>query len=470
MSYGSCTFETMLYPRKGRTMTIRETFMAAAVLLLTTVTYAQETEATRLLKARSAEFAQEIIEVTDGVYTAVGYSVQPVSIIVGDDGVIIVDTGMDTASAGRVLSDFRKITDKPVRGIILTHGHGDHTGGLPVFAGDGNTEIWAGDNFGHESDTLQSVGLTIDKVRGARQGGFKLPPEKRINNGIAQAYYPEREGSVFGAPEGGSPTHHLAESRKSIEISGVQLDLVPVSGETQDGLYVWYPAERVLFSGDNYYKSWPNLYAIRGTPYRDIRGWADAVDRMLNERPEFLVPGHTRPVRGREAVEEVLTDYRDAIRFVLERTIEGMNRGLTPDELVSFVQLPEELGNKDHLRPYYGHPAWAVRSIFNGYLGWFDGNPSNLFPLSPSEEAKRIADLAGGEEALLSRAKSALEEDDFQWAAQLCDHLLALDPASVDAKRIKADALEALAAHVLSGIGRNYYLTVAQELRQEAGR
>lgn len=447
---------------------IRYTALIAVALIVSTTAYAQETEATRLLKARSAEFEQEVIKVTDDVYTAIGYSVQPVSLIIGEDGIIIVDTGMDSASAEKVLTDFREVTDKPIKGIILTHGHGDHTGGVPVFARDGKPQIWACANFGQESDTLNSVGLTINNVRGARQGGFKLPPEKRINNGIARAYYPKRGGQVFHTAGGVKPTHLLSEKRMEIKIAGVSLHLVAVTGETYDALYVWYPAKRAVFSGDNYYKSWPNLYPIRGAPYRDVREWANAVDEMLKEEPHLLVPGHTRPIIGKEKIAELLTDYRDAIRFVFDKTIEGMNKGLTPDELVSYVQLPERFREKDHLRPYYGNPEWAVRSIFNGYLGWFDGNPSNLFPLSPAEEAQRVADLAGGKEALLSKAQEALVKKDFQWATQLCDHLLALESTAKEPKIIKAEALEAIAENVLSGIGRNYYLTVAQELRQEA--
>jgi len=336
-----------------------------------------------------------------------------------------------------------------------------------VFARDNSPQIWARDNFGQEAETLTSVGLTIQNVRGARQGGFKLPPEKRINNGVAQAYYPKRGGRVFASSEAAEPDHYLTEPRRDIRIAGITLSLVAVTAETYDALYVWYPDKKVLFSGDNYYKSWPNLYAIRGVPYRDIREWANAVDRMLSEKPDILIPGHTRPVIGKDKVTEVLTDYRDAIRFVFDKTIEGMNKGLTPDELVGYVKLPERFRNKDHLRPYYGNPEWAVRSIFNGYLGWFDGNPSNLFPLSPREEARRIADLAGGKEALLSKARAALKSRDYQWAAQLCDYLTALDPEAREPKRVKADALEAIAQNVLSGIGRNYYLTVAQELRRE---
>jgi uncharacterized sulfatase len=447
-----------------------ETIVACvlSVWLFSSVCWAIESEATSLLKARNSEFRQEVIKVTDGVHTAVGYSVSPVSMIVGSDGIVIIDTGMDAVSAERVMADFRKITDKPVKAVIFTHGHGDHTGGAGVFAAAGNPQIWARSNFGSEGRAMKQAGLTIQNVRGARQGGFKLPPEKRINNGVARAYWPKRGGSVFHASERVAPTHTFTEPRKKFAIAGTDIELVAVNGETSDALYVWLPKKRVLFAGDNFYKSWPNLYAIRGTMYRDVCQWADTMDKMLNEEPNYLVPGHTRPIVGKEKIREVLTDYRDAIRFVFEKTVEGMNKGYTPDELVNYVKLPAHLSDKDYLREYYGNIQWAVRQIFNAYLGWFDGNPTNLFPLSPQEQSRRIADLAGGRDVLLRRAAKALAEKDYQWAARLSDYLLFLDPKAKEPKLIKADALESMAQDLLTATGRNYYLTIAQELRAEA--
>ncbi len=441
---------------------------AIALLALTLSAVAQESAATRLLKARNAEFREEVLKVTDGVYVAVGYGVSPSSMIVGNDGIIIVDTMIDTDSAGRAFAAFRKITDKPVKAIIFTHAHGDHTGGAAAFAGHDKPQIWARSNFGAEGDAFGSAGLTIQNERGVRQGGFKLPPEQRINNGVARAYYPKRGGEVFG--RGGSekvdPTHTFSEPRKSLEIAGVKLELVAVSGETADALYVWLPEKKVLFSGDNFYKSWPNAYAIRGTPYREIRSWADADDMMSKEGAEFLVPGHTRPITGQAAVAAALTDYRDAIRFVFDKTIEGMNQGLTPDELVDYVKLPVRFAEKDYLREYYGNVEWAVRAIFDGYLGWFDGNPTHLFSLPPAEEAKRMVKLAGGEPALRAAAARAMKEGDAQWGAELCDHLLALHPGDPEVRNLKAEALEFLAENLITATGRNYYLTVAQELRK----
>jgi uncharacterized sulfatase len=145
-----------------------------------------------------------------------------------------------------------------------------------------------------------------------------------------------------------------------------------------------------------------------------------------------------------------------------------MNKGMTPDELVGYVKLPPSFTDKDYLKEYYGNVEWAVRSIFAGHLGWFDGNPTTLFSLPPKEEAERIAALAGGKEKLLETAFQALENKDYQWTAQLCDHLIALDPNEPQPKLMKATALEGLAENLLTATGRNYYLTCAQELRKEA--
>lgn len=427
----------------------------------------QDSQATKLLKERSEHLKPLITEVSPSVYTASGYSPANISMIVGKDGLVIVDTGMSPDDARTVLTEFRKISDLPIKGIILTHGHGDHTGGASVFANDGEQQaaIFARSPFNTEAKHFQSGGVTINGLRGARQGGFRLPPEKRINNGIAPAVYPPEKSNAFvGEPP--APTETFQDGRRKISVAGLDLELVAAPGETADQLYVWFPKERVVFTGDNFYRSWPNLYAIRGTAYRDVQDWIQSLGMMIQENPAHAVPGHTQPVVGEEQTTEVLTNYRDAIRHVFEQTIEGMNEGMTPDQLVKYVELPEHLRDLDYLREYYGNIEWGVRSIFTGYLGWFNGNPTQLFSLPPVEEAKRMVNLAGGEPALREAAARALKEGDAQWSAELCDHLLALHPEDASIRSLKADALEHLAEDLVTATGRNYYLTVAQELRK----
>ena len=428
---------------------------------------AQESnDATRKLRKQNAQFVEQIVKVADHVYVAVGFSVSNVSMIVGDDGVVIIDTGMMLGDAERIAAEFRKVTDKPVKAILFTHAHGDHTGGAAAFLGDERPQIWAHANFGSEARSWTSGNLTVQNLRGARQAGFKLPPEQRINNGIAPVRYPKRGGAVFAAAHDTNPTHRLEGERQTINVSGVELELVSSPGETNDQLFAWYPAGKVLFAGDNFYRSFPNLYAIRGTPNRSVRLWAESLGKLAAYDAEALVGGHTNPIQGVVEVKQVLTDYHSTVQFIHDKTVEGMNKGLTADELVQYVQLPGELASKDYLQPFYGHPEWGVRSVFNGYLGWFDGNPSNLFRLSPKAEAERVARLAGGVGKLMESAHAALASDDNQWAAQLADHLLAINPDDKNAKQVKANALTNLASNMVNATARNYYLTVARELRE----
>ncbi|MEP2774794.1 MAG: alkyl/aryl-sulfatase [Luteolibacter sp.] len=433
--------------------------------------HAEDSAATKLLKQRSEQLEPIITQVSPSVYCASGYSPANISMIVGTDGLVIVDTGMSADHAKTVLEEFRKISDLPIKAIILTHGHGDHTGGAAVFVEDADEApaIYARSPFNSEGNWFESGGITINALRGARQGGFLLPPEKRINNGIAPAITPPKQKNVFvGEPP--APTDTFGDGRKNISVAGIELVLVAAPGETSDQLYAWLPKERVVFTGDNFYQSWPNLYAIRGTAYRDVREWIKSLEMMIAEKPAHVVPGHTRPLLGEEQSTEVLTNYRDAIQHVFDKTIEGINKGMTPDQLVDYVELPDHLKNLDYLREYYGNIEWSVRAIFSGYLGWFDGNPTHMFSLPPEEEAKRMVKLAGGEDALRKAAENALQENDAQWCAQLCDHLLALNPADQPARSLKADALEVLAEDLITATGRNYYLTVAQELRKEPGK
>lgn len=443
------------------------TYFTVLLLLLTTQAAAQENAATQKLTEQSKQFEEQIIKIGDNVYTAVGFSVSNVSMIVGDDGVVIIDTGVSLDDADRIVNEFRKLSDKPTKAVIFTHSHGDHTGGAAAFLGKRRPQIWAHRSFGSEAQPLVAGGVTFQSVRGARQGGFKLPPEQRINNGVAPVRYPKRGGHAFASSSDTTPTHFLEGDRQTIKVAGIELELVSSPGETNDQLFVWYPADKVLFAGDNFYRSFPNLYAIRGTPNRNVRLWAESLGKLADNDAVALVGGHTKPILGAKDVKQVLADYRDAVQFIHDKTVEGMNRGMTPEELVEYVRLPEELAGKDYLQPFYGHPEWGIRSVFNGYFGWFDGNPSNLFRLTPKSKAERVARLAGGTDKLLDAAKEALATDDDQWAAQLADHLLAIDKENTAARQIKADALTKLAGNMVNATARNYYLTVARELREK---
>ncbi len=458
--------------------------IALAVILSTNLAFAQQTiktplseqtPETRQLIERNYEFRKEIIPLADNVYTASGYDASNITMIIGNDGVVLIDAGKFVHNSEEVYKEFRKITDKPITGIIYTHGHGDHTQGTPAFLKDNNPQIWASESFGQENEFPTAAGFK--NPRGHRQNGMTLAPEVRINNGVAPLVYPggkyvggEAQAEMAKAQyipfDKSVITNFVSKPKQTISISGIELVIERTYGETNDHLLIYYPEKGIIFPGDQFYKSFPNLYAIRGTEYRDVQQWIAALNSIMSYDASAMAQGHTRPIIGKTEVREALTVMRDAIKYTFDKTIEGMNQAMTPDELVAYAKLPEYLASHPNLVQYYGRQEWAIRNIFNGYMGWFDGNATTLCPLPVKDEAAKFAQALGGIVQLEKLAQTALAEKDYQWCAELCDRLIALRPDKKDYKLIKADALNGLADKNETATARNYYNTSAKELRE----
>ncbi len=418
------------------------------------------------LVAQNRQFEKQVIELAPDVFGAIGFAASNVYMLIGDDGLVIIDSTETTKAAQNILAEFRKLTDKPVKTIIYTHSHRDHISGASVFAEGGTPEVIASDNFESDLVAIDSPHPKPGKAlmaRTKRQFGMGLSfPNERVSVGVGPGDRP-MEGMGAGYIE---PTLLMSDARTKLNRCGLDLELVKAPGETPDHIVVWYASRQMLFCGDNFYSSFPMLYAIRGTAYRDFNAWADSLDLLLNFKAEVLAPGHTMPVVGSAKIKEYLSDYREAISSLVAQTVDGMNRQLGPDELAHSVSLPSELAGKPYLKEFYGKVAWSVRAYFAGTLGWFDGNPTNLAKLSPKQSADRIIKLAGGVDALLKTAQQAAADDDHQWAMELSDHLIHANEQAIAAKKIKIASLRAMADLEINAAGRNYYLLSAQEMEQ----
>ena len=416
--------------------------------------------ALQMLQEQDQQFRQQVVKVADNVYTAVGFHGANTSMIVGTDGVIIVDTLMGPTSAANAFEALRQYSKKPVKAIIYTHSHGDHTGGASVFAGTDSPAVYAMQNFGSATGVGQALN-PIMAPRGARQFGRRLPPHEVTNRGLAPANTIDHDRGEGYLP----PTVNITADGLKTTIAGVVVEFHPGPGETDDALFLWLPNEKVLFSGDNFYQAFPNLYAIRGTAYRDVLRWSDSVGKMASLIPGSLVPGHTVPILGSDNATSALTAYSDAIRSVYEQTIKGINQGKSPNLIAHEVTLPAHLRDKPYLVEFYGTVPHAVRAIYAGLLGWFDGNPTTLNALLPKVEAQKVAELAGGTDKLTSKMLAAYEDEEFQWALELADHVKWLDDGDRQlALETKIRALRGLAAREYNAPNRNYYLSYANEL------
>ncbi len=411
------------------------------------------------LAGHTAEFRQEIVKVTEGVYAAVGYGLANSIMLEGEDGVVIVDVMESVEAAGPVRKAFESITPKSVKAIIYTHYHADHVFGAGVFTENRNIDVYSHRKTLDELDRVTAVTQEITYKRAMRMFGTFLKEGDLENCGIGP-FLKFNDKTTMSYVR---PNITFSDEVLKVSIAGINLEMIHAPGETDDQIVVWMPDKKVLIAADNFYKSFPNLYTIRGTSYRDVLAWVRSIDKMRLLKAEYLVPCHSRPIKGSDKIYETLTDYRDAIQFVHDQTVRGINAGLGPDELAEKVKLPRHLAEKPYLREYYGTVAWSVKNIYNGYLGWFGGNSTDLNPLTLKELAKRFSKLAGGDKELMEHARRAGKEQDHQWVLKLTDMLLQITPDMSEALELKATSLRALASHSGNANARNYYLSQADE-------
>ena len=280
-------------------------------------------------------------------------------LIEGLDGNIIIDTLESRESAMEVHKQFQAISTKPVVAIIYTHNHADHIFGAEIFAGNNSKNVKV---YSHSTTRkLIDIGLNlvdlINFQRSARQfGRYLTEATGHINNGIgliSKYTNTSTRGLLY-------PTDTFDTDSWHLTIAGRDFIFYHAPGETDDQTVVYMPKEEVLFAADNFYKSFPNIYSIRGTTTRDTIQWASSLDLMRNLRPKYLVPSHTRPISGVNYIYEVLTKYRDAIQFVHDQTVRFMNEGFTPDEIIGnrLIRLPKQLQEHAYLQQFYGTMDW----------------------------------------------------------------------------------------------------------------
>lgn len=341
------------------------------------------------------------------------------------DGNVIIDTS-NARAAERHHAWLTRISGAPVRYVILTHAHTDHSGGLALWR-EPDTHVIAQEK---EAEFLDSR---------ARLSGILATR--------ASAQY-TRTGKT--AVSRANPGNHTAKPLADIlfdkeyrfRLGGLTFVCFAAPGETPDMLNVWIPELKALFIGDNYYESFPNLYTLRGTEPRPALDYVASIDKVLALKPAIVLPSHGIPIEGADNVQRVLTRYRDAILYVHDATVKGMNEGEDVYTLMRDVKLPPSLDVGED----YGKIAWSVRGIYDAYIGWFDGDPASMYPVSPDEAYAELTRLAGGADRVAARAQTLITDHQAATALRLTSAALAADPTSEAALRARIAALEALLA------------------------
>jgi alkyl sulfatase BDS1-like metallo-beta-lactamase superfamily hydrolase len=415
--------------------------------------------------------ATKFWRVRPGVWCYVGNGLSNQTFIEGPEGIIAIDSGECVEEMSEALKMLRTQTDRPIAAVIYTHFH--YVAGTAAIDADthiDNYPIW-----GHERITANRSRMATETSVVLRRGlvhqfGIALPadgPDGVVSAGLGPWYRNPGHAPFTGGFR--APTRTVSGPTNET-IAGLRVELTPAPSDCDDSITIWFPDLGVVVENI----VWPalfNVYAIRGEEYRDPRVLLNGLDHIARLGAEHLVGAHGPPVSGARDVADAVTTSRDAIQFLWDQTVRGLNRDLTAGELIEFVQLPECFDRTYFTQQLYGLAEHHVRQIHTGIRGWFDGYEADLFPLPTAQRAQRMIDGFGGRVTVRHQAQHALDEGDLRWALELATWLVRSVAAADDFAVAEAEDRELLGAvlrcvaqHTTSANIRNWCLTRARDL------
>lgn len=411
-----------------------------------------------LLATNDYRYPLAIHKVNERIWVAVGYDSANSVMIEGEKGIIIIDTLSTYESAKNVINEFRKITDKPVKTIIYTSSNLEQVGGTGAFLEEGDDDVEIITHENHLSHYVnQNIMLgQITALRNQYALGSFLPNEGSDKNNLGNI--PKSTTIAYAIPT------DTFSDKFDMTISGVKMTLVHIGDESSDQIYVWLEDDNSLVIGDNIYGISPNTYVLRGGAYHDPMNYVAALDKIILMEPESLILSHVKPVIGKENVQNTLISTRDAIQYVHDQTIRGINSGYTADDLANMIKLPASLENNLWLTYQKGQMPWIVKQIYYGTLGWFEWDSGFLQTISQDKRSSKIIDGFGGVENVLLEVRKAIENKEYEWAIELATYVLHVEPENTEAKLLKAQSLRILGQKMLSFDARHMTLTNALEL------
>lgn len=409
-----------------------------------------------------------LFKVADGIWQIRGFDLSNMTIVATAHGWLVIDplTTAEAASAGLKLAR-DKLGDHAVVAVLYTHSHADHFGGVRGIIDEaevkaGKVAIYAPKGF---LEAAVSENVIAGNAMGRRADymfGNLLPrgPRGLVSAGIG----PTRAGGTVTLI---APTVEIGvEAPLTIDGIAVEVQLTPGT-ESPAEMNLYFPAQRAVLMAENINASIHNVLTPRGALVRDAKAWSDyltAALRRFGPKSDVMLTSHYWPRWGQPVVADTIARQRDAYKYIHDQSVRMMNAGMTGPEIADRIALPPVLAQAWFNRPNYGSIKFNSRAVYQRYMGFFDGVPVNLDPLTRVQTATRTVAAMGGEKKVLALAK-ARKAGDERWAAQLLDWAVFADPASQAAKDALAGVYEQLGYRAETGPWRDFYLSGAQELR-----
>ena len=425
-----------------------------------------------LLRQAKLNNIDGLFKVKPGIYQIRGFDLSVMSFIRGAKGWVVIDPliSPETAAAGlKLLRDH--VEDLPVTGVIFTHSHVDHFGGILGVTNQaeidaGKVDILAPEGFfSHSIAENLMAGNTMSRRASYMYGNLlEASSQGQVDGGLGKT-------TSSGSPGIVKPTHIANITGQKMDVDGVELEVIMAQeSEAPSEFMFYFPQYKTMMAAEVMTHTIHNISTLRGAKTRDASSWAEYIDQALHtygEKADTLIASHHWPTFGKKNIQNQLEKTRDMYKFVHDQTLRLANQGYTPNEISAAIQLPDSLGKEWYNRGYYGTVSHNARATYDYYFGaWWDGNPANLNPLTPSEQGAKYVEAIGGEEQVIKLAQTAIEKGQYRWAVTLLNNVTFANPDNMNARYLEADAMEQLGYQAESGPWRNYYLGGAKELRQ----
>lgn len=411
-----------------------------------------------------------LFKVSDKIYQIRGFDLSNITFVQGNKGWIVLDPLISPDTAKAALDFINKqLGARPVVGIIYSHSHVDHYGGAagivdPADVKSGKVKIIAPEHFTEHAVSENVIAGNAMSRRAIYMYGAMLPRNAQggVNGGLGQT-------TSTGVPSLLIPNHIIKKTGEEVKLDGVSMVFQMTPGtEAPAEMNTWFPQHKALWMAENATNTMHNILTLRGAQVRDALKWSSYLNETIEtwgDKVEVKFQSHHWPRWGNASVVDYFKKQRDLYKYTHDQSVRLMNMGYTGEEISEQIKLPPELNNFWPNRGYYGTLRHNSRAVYQRYMGWYNGNPSNLNNLPPEMVGPKYIEFMGGEAEVLKKARASFDKGEYRWVAEVMKHAVFANPNNTDAKELLADALEQLGYQAESGPWRSVYLQGAFELR-----
>lgn len=415
--------------------------------------------------------AYGLYEVVPGkVYQVRGFDLANISFIKGDTGWIVFDplTAKETARAALDLIN-EKLGKRPVVGVVYSHSHVDHFGGVRGVVDEadvvsGKVKVIAPERFMQAAIEENVFAGNAMSRRTQWQYAVLLPrdPHGHVDQAIGKNVANGNTGLI-------APNLIIHQDFQEVTLDGVKMVFQNTPDtEAPVEMNTWFPQFKAFWAAENVTGTMHNIYTLRGAPVRNALNWSKQINVALwkfGQDAEVMFASHSWPRWGNGRVQEVLRAQRDAYANLNNQSLHHANRGVTINEIHNVYTVPQSLQQQWAARSYHGDAQNNSRAVINRFLGFYDGNPVNLHPLSPRDSAPLYVEMMGGSARIIAKGRQLIDKGQYLQASEILNKLVFAQPQNQPARRLLAQAYEQLGYQGESTSVRNSYLQGAYELR-----